>query len=94
MYGRLIEFGRIGYVKSLGKSKNWEPKAMKCAMVGYALDHTEDTYRLYNLETKRVVLSRDVRWAEWNKLKPTDGVSIFDKQPELATKARELHQEV
>jgi len=28
---------------------------------------------------KRVVLSRDVRWAEWNKLKPTDGVSIFEK---------------
>jgi len=78
LYGRLIEFGRIGYVKSLGKPKNWEPKAMKCAMVGYALDHTEDTYRLYNLETKRVVLSRDVRWAEWNKLKPTDGVSIFE----------------
>jgi len=47
------------------------------------LDHTEDTYRLYNLETKRVVLSRDVRWADWNKMKPTDGVSIFDKQPEL-----------
>ena len=65
-------------VKSLGKPKNWEPKAMKYAMVGYALDHTEDTYRLYNLETKRVVLSRDVRWAEWNKLKPTDRVSIFD----------------
>jgi len=42
-----------------------------------------DTYRLYNLETKRVVLSRDVRWAEWNKIQPSDGVSIFDEQPEL-----------
>ena len=54
---------------------------MKCAMVRYALDHTEDTYRLYNLETKRVVLSRDARWAEWNKLSPQmESVSLTSNQ--------------
>jgi len=26
-------------------------------------------------------LSRDVKWAEWVKLKPTHGMSIFEKQP-------------
>ncbi len=28
-------------------------------------------------------MSRDVKWAEWEKLKPTHGMSIFEKQPEL-----------
>jgi len=28
-------------------------------------------------------LSRDVKWAEWVKLKPAHGMSIFEKQPEL-----------
>jgi len=56
---------------------------MKCGMVGYPQDHAEDIYRLYNLETRKVIQSRDVKWAEWRKMKPQDGVSIFDKQPEL-----------
>ena len=52
-------------------------------MVGYALNHTEDIYHLYNTEAKKVVLSRDMKWAEWEKLKPTQGMSIFVKKPEL-----------
>jgi len=83
LYGMMIEFGRIGYVKILEKQRNWEPKAIKCVMVGYASDHTEDTYRLYNMETGKIIQSRDVRWAKWVKMKPTDGVSIFEKQSEL-----------
>ena len=56
---------------------------MKCVMVGYAPDHTEDMYRLYNMETGKIIQSRDVRWAEWEKTRPKDGVSIFEKQPKL-----------
>ncbi len=83
LYSKLVEFGRVGYVKNLGIHKNWEPKAVKCVMVGYASNHMEDTYQLYNMETRKVVLSRDVKWAEWEKLKPTHGISIFEKKPEL-----------
>jgi len=83
LYGMMIEFGRIGYVKIPEKQRNWEAKAVKCVMVGYAPDHTEDTYRLYNMDTGKIIQSRDVRWAEWEKMKPTDGVSIFERQPEL-----------
>jgi len=68
----MIEFGRIGYVKIPEKQRNWEAKAVKCVMVGYAPDHTEDTYRLYNMETGKIIQSRDERWAEWEKMKPTD----------------------
>jgi len=52
-------------------------------MVSYAPDHAEDTYRLYNLETRKVIQSSDVKGAEWSKMKPQDGISIFEKQPEL-----------
>ena len=30
--------------------------------VGYADDHTKDIYRFLNIHTKRIILSRDVRW--------------------------------
>ncbi len=44
LYSKLVEFGRVGYVQNLGIHKNWEPKAVKCAMAGYASNHMEDTY--------------------------------------------------
>ena len=30
--------------------------------VGYADDHTKDVYRFMNIHTRRIILSRDVRW--------------------------------
>ena len=30
--------------------------------LGYTADHSEDTYRMLNLETKKVILTRDVKW--------------------------------
>ena len=33
-----------------------------CMFVGYAEDHAGDVYRFLNIHTKRIILSRDVRW--------------------------------
>ena len=33
-----------------------------CMFVGYADDHTKYVYRFLNIHTKRIILSRDVRW--------------------------------
>ena len=30
--------------------------------VGYADDHSRDVYKLLNIHTKRIIISRDVRW--------------------------------
>ena len=30
--------------------------------VGYADDHSRDVYRFLNIHTKRIIISRDVRW--------------------------------
>ena len=33
-----------------------------CMFVGYAKDHAGDVYRFLNIHTKRIIMSRDVRW--------------------------------
>ena len=33
-----------------------------CLFVGYAEDHAGDVYRFLNIHTKRIIMSRDVRW--------------------------------
>ena len=41
-----------------------EPKGRTCMMLGYAENHSGAVYRLLNLETNKIVLSRDVQWME------------------------------
>ena len=33
-----------------------------CMFVGYTEDHSGDVYRFLNIHTKRILMSRDVRW--------------------------------
>ena len=39
--------------------------------IGYADDHTKDVYRFLNIQTRRIILSRDVRWLNiiWKQYK-------------------------
>ena len=46
-------------------------------MVGYDGKHTRDTYKLYNPETKRVIMTRDVKWADWKNTNPAETLKIF-----------------
>ena len=60
------DFGRVGYVTKREKILNkLEERAVKCIFVGYSTSHLGDMYRMYNPETKRIILSRDVKWAEF-----------------------------
>jgi hypothetical protein len=77
----LVEFGRIGYVTDRTKFKaKMAEKATKCIMVGYATNHSSDTYRVYDPLTKKVRLSRDVKWAEWKRTDPSETMKIFSKE--------------
>jgi hypothetical protein len=77
--GSLIQFGRIGYVANRSKiKKKMVDKTIKCINLGPAEDHSADCYRLYNPETEKVILSRDVRWAAWEKSDPTQDLAIFE----------------
>ena len=44
---------------------NWKDKAMRGIMVGYAENHSRDTYRMYMYDTNTVIETRDVVWADW-----------------------------
>ena len=56
------------YARSLRTSGEMAVVAM---FVGYADDHTKDVYRFLNIHTKRIILSRDVRWLNvmWKRYK-------------------------
>jgi hypothetical protein len=66
LLNNLVQFGRIGYVTIRTPTAKLTPKSLKMVMMGYAPDHAGDVYRMYNPETKRIVESRDVTWAEWH----------------------------
>ena len=48
-------------------------------MVGYADNHMRDTYKLYNPETKRVVITRDVKWVDCKMTDPVETLKICAK---------------
>ncbi len=61
----LQPFGRIAYVTTRPQIRpKMDPKSIKCIFVGYADDHSGDTYKFYNHVTKKTILSRDVH--QWN----------------------------
>ena len=39
-----------------------DDRGKTCMFVGYADDHSRDVYRFRNIHTKRIIISRDVRW--------------------------------
>ena len=72
------EFGLIEYVTKREKfRKQITDKTFKEIMVGYAENHTGDTYELTNPETKRVVMTRDMKWADWNITDLEDILEVF-----------------
>ena len=62
----LKKWGQIGFVTIRIKQRKLDTKSIKCVFVGYADDHAGDTYRMYNPETGKVILSRDIKWADWH----------------------------
>ena len=46
-------------------------------MVGYADNHTRDTYNFYNTDTKRFIMTRDVKWSEWNMIDAAETIKMF-----------------
>ena len=49
----------------------------KLIIVGYTENHTRYTYKLYNTEVKRVIMTRDVKWEDWKMADPTETLKMF-----------------
>ena len=58
-------FGEMAVI-AIHKGKKMRSKlddrGKTCMFVGYAYDHSRDVYRFLNIHTKRIIISRDVRW--------------------------------
>ena len=91
---KLRQFGEIGYVKFgpavKGKLKD---RGVPMLYLGRAKNHSGDTYRLLNLQTNKVVLSRDATWinktyGQWKGLNLPPGpdmISVLSRE-QLGTK--------
>ena len=57
-------FGEAGAVKNNKKKlhSKLENRGIVCLFIGYDANHPEDTYRMLNLETKKLIIIRDVKW--------------------------------
>jgi hypothetical protein len=68
------QFGEIGYVKWGTKFKaKLKDRGIPMLYLGRAQNHSCDTYRFMNLDTKKVIHSRDATWmnkvyGEWTKM--------------------------
>ena len=65
-YARSLRtFGEMGVAAIHERKKmrcKLDNRGKTCMFVGYADDHTKDVYRFLNIHTKRIILSRDMRW--------------------------------
>jgi len=55
-------FGEAGTVTIKERNTKLDDRGVPCLFVGYPLNHPSDCYRMYDPETKRVHLSRDIVW--------------------------------
>ena len=61
-------FGRIGFVTIRNKMKRkLSKRSFKAIMVGIPKHHSNDNYYMYNPETKRIIISRDIKWAPFER---------------------------
>ena len=57
------KWGEAGIVKTKTKqTAKMADRGIKCMMVGYANDHSGDTYEMLNWMTRKVMESRDIIW--------------------------------
>ena len=55
--------GELGIVKKTSKIQSkLVNKGDLCIFVRYSTNHSSDTYRMLNLTTKQIILTRDIRW--------------------------------
>jgi hypothetical protein len=59
----LRSFGEIGVVTTKANIQSkLENRGKPCMFVGYSVHHANDVYRMLNLDTKRIIQSRDIIW--------------------------------
>ena len=72
------DFGRVSYVTKTENIRNqMKDKMYKAIMVGYADNHIRYTYKFYNPETKRFIMTRDSKWVDRKMTDPAETMKMF-----------------
>ena len=85
----LRQFGEIAYVKwGTGIKAKLKDRGLPMMYLGRAHNHSADTYRFMNLETKKIINSRDATWmnkvyGEWKKLSLPTQPDVIAMLPSL-----------
>jgi hypothetical protein len=67
----LQPFGRLGIVtKSHKFPEKWKEKGKKMMLIGYAGNHTGDTYKMFDPIAKSMRLSCNMKWLDWKTPDP------------------------
>ena len=82
----LRSFGEMAVI-AISDGKNMRPKldtrGRTGIFVGYADDHAGTIYRFINIQTKKIILSRDIQWLNsfWkeNKKRRDDSKKLIDE---------------
>ena len=63
-YVRFLKpIGYVGVIKNTNKIKSKiEARGSMAILVGYSTQHADEVYRMLNLNTNKVVITRDVKW--------------------------------
>ena len=92
----LRTFEETGVVKDNKKKlySKLEDKGIVCLFLGYAEDHPEDTYRMLNLETKKVIITRDVKWLNktYNKRSNEKRIVVVQHEDPKSSKEKEAER--
>eukprot|EP00957_Ditylum_brightwellii_P008282 626447-Ditylum_brightwellii.AAC.1 len=67
----LQTWGKAGVVKTNKKTTiKMKPHGVTCMMSGYAVNHIDRVYHMWNPKTNRVLVSQDVMWLKWMYFQP------------------------
>ena len=80
----LRTFGEVGVVALYpGESikAKLDDRGIKCMFLGYAASHAGNVYRMWNLRTKQVIVTRDIKWLGTFHNKPATK-SIYQEDPD------------
>ena len=74
----LLIFGEIGIVKSYKMKSKLQKKGNPMIFIGYPEGHSSSSFRMFNVETGGICISRDIYWLNKNYKQWKNGQSVID----------------
>ncbi len=90
------EQGVITLTSGITMKSKLQDRGIKAIFLGYAANHTGNVYRMQNLETKKILITRDVKWLDKMQGKEIGGDDTYqlddeDIQIQLTEETQEDH---